>query len=334
MEDKIARKLTVLLGNDEYGKELAIDFSTVKHLLVAGCTGSGKSVLLHKIIATLLENNSPQELKFIMVDPKIIELPVYNEVPHLLTPVITDQKKTVLALKWTAKEMSRRYDVFKENKCRSIQEYNGAEKMPRIVIVIDELSDSMQTYPKETEPAILKIAQMGHVAGIHLILSTSRPSTKVFTVSIRDAISARIAFQTASIQDSKVIVGIEDACKLRGAGDMLFRDGLKYPIHGQIDLISHDDVKSLCKRLQNTYKDYVPAEVAVSESSDETHDDLYDEACEAVVSAGAASTSYIQRKLGVGYSRAAQLMDMLESKGVIGPAQGSKPRRVIPESKN
>ena len=325
--------LEIFVGKDEYGKDLIINLATLKHLLIAGCTGSGKSVLLHKIICTLLSRFSPKDIRFIMIDPKRVELTLYNNVPHLLTPVIMESKKTVLALKWIVKEMERRYDILKESDCRDIYSYQGAEHMPYIVIVIDEFSDLMQAHPKEMEESTIKIARMGHVVGIHIILSTSRPSTKVVTNSIRDAINAHIAFQVSSIQDSKIIIGNNDAQKLRGAGDMLFRDGLKYPIRAQVDMISEEEVKSLTNDLQKTYKDFGFDDVAVEEPSDETEDDLYDEARAIVLAAGKASTSYIQRKLRIGYARSARLIDLLEERGVIEAGSGAAPRKVLNQIK-
>lgn len=361
------KNLTINLAKDEYGKDLIIDLAAIKHLFIAGSTGSGKSVLLHNILSTLLTNNSPEYLKLILIDPKRVELNVYANIPHLLTSPMYDPKKAILAMKWARKEIDRRYETLKNHDCKDIDVYhktiveptigkhknaiihgddpdyqsNLPETMPNIVIMVDEFSDLVQAYPKEVEPAVLKIAQMGHVVGVHIIISTSRLSTKIFTASLRDAIGARIAMQTSSIQDSKLIIGTADASLLRGSGDMLFRDGLKYIVRGQGKLISYEDVKAQCKSLQVEYMDESRAEVnliptetrssaafdAMAEAGDA--DDIYDEAREAVISAGKASTSYIQRKLGVGYSRAAMLMDMLEEGGVIGPANGSKPREVI-----
>ncbi|MFA6458970.1 MAG: FtsK/SpoIIIE domain-containing protein [Candidatus Paceibacterota bacterium] len=359
--------LTINLAKDEYDKDLVIDLTSVKHLLVAGSTGSGKSVLLHNILSTLLTNNTPEYLKLVLIDPKRIEMAVYNKVPHLLTPVITDPKKAILAMKWAGKEIERRFEVLKNNECKDIDTYHNTvlapaieaykksiksddenhhyltlpETMPHIVIVIDEYSGLVQAYPKEVEPVVLKIAQMGHAVGIHIIISTSRLGTKIFTAAMRDAIGTRIAMQTYSVQDSKLIIGTADASILRGAGDMLYRDGLRYIVRGQGKLISYEDVKAQCKSLQDAYKDEVTNEIrldarasdafdAMAEASDA--DDMYDEAREAVISAGKASTSYIQRKLGIGYSRSAKLMDMLEERGVIGPANGSEPREVIVQS--
>ena len=325
----VTENLTVSIGKDEYGKDIIIDLSIIRHLLVAGATGSGKSTLLHRIVSALISNNSPQKLKLILIDPKRVELPLYNGIPHLLTPVIVDQKKTVLVLRWAVKEILRRYDPFERNNCRNIDDNEGNQIMPRIVIVIDEFSDSMQTYPKETEEAVVKIVQIGYAVGVHIILSTSRPSTKVYTKKILDEITTHIALQTGSTQDSKLVMGTEDAYKLRGAGDILIRDGKKYTIRGQIDMLTQEEVQSFVKSVRNKYKDSVADVVNVDKPEEEYGDDMYEGAREAVIHSGMASTSFIQRKLGIGYSRAAHLMDMLEEKGVIGPANGSKPREVI-----
>lgn len=359
--------LTINLAKDEYGKDLIIDLAAIKHLLIAGSTGSGKSVLLHNILSTLLTNNSPEYLKLILIDPKRVEMTVYDNIPHILTPVIIDPRKAILAMKWAGKEIDRRYETLKNHDCKDIDTYHNTvlepaiekyrkaiksdddqdhyltlpETMPNIVVVVDEFSDLVQAYPKEAEPVVLKIAQMGHVVGVHIIISTSGLSTKIFTASMRDAIGARIAMQTSSVQDSKLIIGTADASMLRGAGDMLFRDGLKYIVRGQGKLISYEDVKMQCKSLHEAYRDEVMSEIrlearasdafdAMVEASDA--DDMYDAAREVVISAGKASTSYIQRKLRIGYSRSAKLMDMLEERGVIGPANGSDPREVITQS--
>lgn len=355
--------LTINLAKDEYGKDLIIDLAAIKHLLIAGSTGSGKSVLLHNILSTLLANNSPEYLKLILIDPKRVEMNVYASIPHLLTPPIYDPRLAILAMKWAGKEMDRRYETLKKHDCKDINTYNNTvlapavkkykkaiksdeeqdhhyslpETMPNIFIVIDEFSDLLQAYPKEVEPAVLKIAQMGHVVGMHIIISTSRLSTKIFTASLRDAIGARIAMRTSSAQDSKLIIGTADAAMLRGAGDILFRDGLKYIVRGQGKLILYDDVKAQCKSLHEAYKDEAMYELNLRDRASDSFyavdngeiDELYDSAKEATIKSGKASTSFLQRRLGVGYSRAARLMDMLEQEGVIGPAQGSGPREVI-----
>jgi len=322
--------LTINIGVDEYERDFILELNyTGKHILIAGCTGSGKSVLLHKIITTLISNNSPERLKLILIDPKRVELTLYKEVPHTLTPTITDPKKAVLALKWTTKEMSRRYDIFEHANCRYIDDYKGDERMPHIVVIIDEFSDLIQTYPKEIESLVIKIAQMGYAVGIHIILSTSRPSTKVCTKKILDEITAHIVMQTSSPHDSKLIIGTEDAYKLHGAGDMIFRDGMKYSIRAQVDNVLEAEIKEIISPLQKLYKIDGYFDLLPDEFEDESDDDLYQKVKEDVTKLGKVSTSYLQRKFGIGYSRAAGLIDMLETRGVVGPANGSEPRKII-----
>ena len=368
---KSDKPLLISLGKGVTGKSYFANLAKAPHMLIAGATGSGKSVTIHAVVNSLLFRNSPENLKFIMIDPKRVELTLYNGIPHLLTPVITDPKKAILALKWAAKEMSRRYDILEQHKVRDIDSYHkdtqaaiakGAqtddipETMPYIVIIIDELADIMQTYPRELESAIVRLAQMSRAIGIHLIISTQRPSVNVITGLIKANVPTRVALQVSSQIDSRTILDAPGAEKLLGAGDMLYLGGeMAKPARLQSAFISENEVKKVAKYLINEYKDEVMGEINLTNStgaqsagapgelgrdavfsanldSDDDmneEDDMYDAAKEAVVSAGKASTSYIQRKLGVGYSRAAKLMDMLEEKGVIGPANGSKPREVI-----
>ncbi|MEK7087754.1 MAG: FtsK/SpoIIIE domain-containing protein, partial [Patescibacteria group bacterium] len=326
---------------------------------------------IHTILTSLLFRNSPDDLRLILIDPKRVELTLYNKIPHLLNPVITDAKKTILALKWAAKEMDRRYDVLESESVRDIHSYHktivepeykklqkaGAQKasegeiaskiperMPFIVIVIDELADIMATYPRELEAAIVRLAQMSRAVGIHLVLSTQRPSVNVITGLIKANIPTRIALQVASQIDSRTILDTGGAEKLLGAGDMLFLSGeMSKPVRLQSAFISETEVKKVTRYLSEQYKDEVPQELNLSggeggsgslfEGSlgegEDIDDALYEEARETVLRDKKASTSYLQRKLRIGYSRAARLMDMLEERGVIGPADGSKPREVL-----
>ena len=357
------KPLLLGLGRGITGESHFANLAKSPHMLIAGATGAGKSVTIHTIITSLLYRNSPELLKFIMVDPKRVELTMYNKIPHLLTPVITDPKKTILALKWAGKEMSRRYDVLEEHGVRDIDSYHEnilkpavkkggdpeeiPEKMPYIVVIIDELADIMQTYPRELEAGIVRLAQMSRAVGIHLIISTQRPSVNVITGLIKANVPARVALQVASQIDSRTILDMPGAEKLLGAGDMLYLSGsVPQPIRVQSAYISEDEVKRVVDYLAKNYEfDGLSDEISLEEKengnsdtlfnamdggdSGEDEDDLYGEAKETVIAAGKASTSYLQRKLKIGYSRAARIMDILEENGVIGPADGSKPREVL-----
>lgn len=360
------KPLLISLGKGISGKSQFTNLAKAPHMLIAGATGSGKSVTIHAVITSLLYRNSPQSLKFIMIDPKRVELTLYNKIPHLLNPVITEAKKAILALKWAAKEMDRRYDVLEKNTVRDIESYHKniltpalkeyeknksdeataalPEAMPYIVIVIDELADIMQAYPRELESAIVRLAQMSRAVGIHLMLSTQRPSVNVITGLIKANVPTRIALQVSSQIDSRTILDTSGAEKLLGAGDMLYLGGeMSKPHRLQSAFISESEVKDVVKYLADAYKDEIMNEINLtssepgkdamfSSSFDEgmdEEDDLYEDARQAVIQAGKASTSYIQRKLRVGYARAARLMDMLEERGVIGPADGAKPREVL-----
>ena len=364
------KPLLIALGKDIGGKSHLADMAKMPHVLIAGATGSGKSVTIHSIIISLLYRNSPAQLKFIMIDPKRVELPLYNNIPHLLTPVITDAKKTILALKWVAKEMDRRYDILEAESVRDIESYhknilapalkklekgegqesreNLPETMPYFAIVIDELADIMHAYPRELEAAIVRLAQMSRAVGIHLILSTQRPSVNIITGLIKANIPARIALQVSSQIDSRTILDSSGAEKLLGAGDMLYISGdMSKPIRIQAPYVSENEVKKVVNYLIKNYEDEPSDSIELTsaqvdsnvlfhgdlgDDTDKPEDSLYEEAYETVLHAGKASTSYLQRKLRVGYARAARLMDMLEERGVIGPPDGSKPREVLEPS--
>jgi len=347
------KPLTIALGRGLSGKASFGNLAKMPHALVAGTTGSGKSVTIHSIITSLLYRNGPEDLKLILVDPKRVELTLYNKIPHLLTPVITDPKKTILALKWAAREMDRRYDILEAESVRDIESYHSnvyakikkdeqAERMPYIVIVIDELADIMQAYPRELESAIVRLAQMSRAVGIHLILSTQRPSVNVITGLIKANVPTRIALQVSSQIDSRTILDQGGAEKLLGAGDMLYASAeMSQPDRLQSAFISEDEVKRVVNYLRKAYQDEIPETIELSGSIEkgsslfndsvgsDGDDDLYEDARTTVMEAGKASTSYLQRKLGVGYARAAKLIDMLEEHGVVGPGNGAKPREVL-----
>ncbi len=359
--------LLIALGKGVSGKMYYENLAKMPHVLIAGTTGSGKSVMIHNLITSLLYKNSPENLRFIFVDPKRVELTLYNKIPHLLTPVITDPKKAIISLKWAAKEMNRRYDILEKNSVRDIDSYHKTilspaveaykkdssvelpDAMPYIVIVIDELADIMQAYPRELEAGIVKLAQMSRAVGIHLVLSTQRPSVNVITGLIKANIPTRLALQVASQIDSRTILDSRGAEELLGRGDMLFLTGrMPNPQRVQSPNITEAETKKIVKYLIDNM-DYIPDTIQLGPQEQENQgtnaifsssfgdgnddmddeDDLYEDAKMAVIEAKKASTSYLQRKLRVGYSRAARLMDILEKRGVIGPADGAKPREVL-----
>lgn len=356
---KSEKPLTVALGRAINGMGHIGNLAKMPHMLVAGATGSGKSVTIHAIVTSLLYRNGPEALRFIMIDPKRVELTLYNKIPHLLTPVITDAKKAILSLKWAAKEMDRRYNILEKESVRDIESYHknviaslkktadseeAMDPMPYIVIIIDELADIMQTYPRELESAIVRLAQMSRAVGIHLVLSTQRPSVNVITGLIKANVPSRLALQVASQIDSRTILDQAGAEKLLGAGDMLFLGGdMPQPERLQSAFISETEVKSVVKFICENNESSGADEIALTgtvtsgktifesqlEGDTENDDELYEDARTTVIEAGKASTSYLQRKLGVGYARAARLIDILEERGVIGPGSGAKPRDVL-----
>lgn len=360
------KPLLISLGKGISGRSHFANLAKAPHLLIAGATGSGKSVTIHTILTSLLYRNSPEQLKFIMIDPKRVELTMYNNIPHLLTPVITDAKKAIMALRWAAKEMDRRYDLLEIRKVRDIESYHKnivvpaiekskkgesnnepdemPETMPYIVVIIDELADIMQAYPRELEAGIVRLAQMSRAVGIHLILSTQRPSVNVITGLIKANVPSRIALQVTSQIDSRTILDMSGAEKLLGAGDMLFMSGeMSKPVRIQSAFISEAELKRVVKYLTENNNNEIPSEIDLSPEAvadknaifsssfgdGEEEDKLYEEAKSTVVSMGKASTSLLQRKLSIGYARAARLMDILEEKGVIGPGEGAKPREIL-----
>ncbi|MFT5037080.1 MAG: S-DNA-T family DNA segregation ATPase FtsK/SpoIIIE [Candidatus Azotimanducaceae bacterium] len=358
--------LLVALGKDITGKPVFQNVARMPHGLIAGTTGAGKSVTIHNLIVSLLFRNSPEQLRFIMIDPKRVELTFYDGIPHLLTPVITEAKKALLALKWAIKEMERRYDVLQTEKVRDIGSYhkniydpakdewgkdgspeeekdNLPEPMPYIVIFIDELSDLMQAYPRELESSIVRLAQMSRAVGIHLILATQRPEVKVITGLIKANVPFRIALKVNSQIDSRTILDKVGAEKLLGKGDMLYHSSdSPDSIRVMAAYITEEETKRVVDYLKNQSgaqeldsisfddnKDSNPDAFFESMAGNDDDDDLYEEARDAVVEAGKASTSWLQRKFRIGYSRAARLMDILEERGVIGAADGAKAREVL-----
>ncbi|MFA6424335.1 MAG: DNA translocase FtsK 4TM domain-containing protein [Candidatus Magasanikbacteria bacterium] len=336
----------IALGKDVAGKVWFADLLKMPHLLIAGATGSGKTVCINTVILSLLYQNSPEILRFIFVDPKRVELTLYNGIPHLLTPVITDAAKTVNALKWTIAEMERRFTVLAAAGKRDIQSYNKVanEKLPYIVFVIDELADLMASAASEVEAGIIRIAQMARAVGIHLIVATQRPSVEVITGLMKANIPARIAFSVASLVDSRTILDCQGAEKLLGRGDMLFLTAdLSKPKRVQGAFVSEEEMKRVVNNIKNDeppqYDDAVVSKNASSNGgtvnlfggANDDQDSLFDEAKRVVVESGKASASLLQRRLRVGYARAARLLDELEEAGIVGPADGAKPRELFTE---
>jgi S-DNA-T family DNA segregation ATPase FtsK/SpoIIIE len=332
--------LMLSLGKDVAGKPWVIDLERLPHLLVAGSTGSGKSVCLNDLILSLLFQNSPADLRFILVDPKRVEFSVYQHMPHLLTPVITEVPATVNALKWLLREMDRRFILLSSTGDRNIQSYNkrNDEKLPFIILVIDELADLMVAASSEVEGAIIRLAQMARAVGIHLILATQRPSVDVITGLIKANITARIAFSVASGTDSRTILDASGADKLIGRGDMLYVSAeVTRPKRIQCAFVSDEEIRRIVAHLKsNAAPDYVEDVTTKQKTAgfggygeDDGGDSLYTEAEMLVVQTGKASASFLQRRLKVGYARAARLLDLLEANGVIGPGDGAKPRDVL-----
>jgi S-DNA-T family DNA segregation ATPase FtsK/SpoIIIE len=342
--------LTFAIGKDIAGKPVVADLARMPHMLVAGQTGSGKSVMINDILTSLLYRNTPAELKLILVDPKTVELTPYNDIPHLLTPVITEPEKCISALKWAVAEMERRYRTLAEQKKRNIAEYNmikTEESMPYIVIVIDELADLMMMAARDVEALIVRIAQKARAVGIHLILATQRPSVDVITGLIKANVPARIAFTTASQVDSRTIIDQMGAEKLLGRGDMLLlTSDMPKPKRVQAAFISDDETVKVTGFIQEQrapeYNDEVvsqPVQIGkggvvadMGSGSSNADDDMFQDAVRVVIENKKASTSLLQRRLRIGYGRAARLIEEMEEQGIIGAADGSRPREVLVSS--
>jgi len=332
--------LTMALGKDVSGRSMITNIDTMPHLLIAGATGSGKSVAINTLVLSLLYQNGPDDLKFILVDPKKVELTAYNDIPHLLTPVITEVDKTINALKWVVNEMDRRYRLLSEVGKKNIRMYNSSVlvKLPYIVIIIDELADLMSVAAADVERIIIRLAQMARAVGIHLVLSTQRPSVDVITGLIKANITSRIAFAVASLMDSRTILDHSGAEKLLGRGDMLFTSAeLSKPKRIQGAYITEGEIERVVKHIKaqakpeyiNDVTERVAANGLDSNGEMSGEDDLLEDAKELVWRAQKASASLLQRHLRVGYARAARILDLLEEQGIIGPGDGAKPREIL-----
>jgi S-DNA-T family DNA segregation ATPase FtsK/SpoIIIE len=349
--------LGFVLGRDVSGEPIFANIEKMPHLLVAGATGSGKSILVHSLITSLLYKNSPQTLRLVLIDPKRVELSVYDGIPHLITPVITENKKALGVLKWAIQEMDRRYEILQHAGSRDVKSYNAKAKpedqLPFILIGIDEMADLMSSFGREVEGAIVRLAQMARATGIHLLLATQRPSVEVITGLIKANIPARVALQVASQIDSRTILDGAGAEKLLGHGDLLFLSAeLSKPKRIQGSYITEEELKSVVSFIKENNKPVAVPESesdgeenidkagpimpvgfdhfinASGESDDEEDDDLFNEAVAVVAEAKKASASLLQRRLKVGYARAARLLDLMEAADLIGPGDGAKPRDV------
>ena len=342
---KFPSKLAFALGQDIAGNAVVTDIAKMPHLLIAGATGSGKSVCINTLITSIIYKAKPDEVKLILVDPKVVELSVYNGIPHLMIPVVTDPKKAAGALNWAVREMLARYNSFAEHSVRDIKGFNAmkAEKgesdfMPQIVIIIDELADLMMASPKEVEDSICRLAQMARAAGIHLIIATQRPSVDVITGVIKANIPSRLAFAVSSGIDSRTILDMNGAEKLLGKGDMLFYPtGMSKPVRIQGAFVTDKEVENIVDFLkkESSGTDYNETVMEEISSAVKTgggageHDEYFDNAAELVVNKEKASVSMLQRQFRIGYNRAARLMEELEDAGIVGPEDGSKPRKVL-----
>jgi len=340
-------EIPVVMGKDISGEAQTIDLVQMPHLLIAGATGSGKSVCVNSMILSILYQLNPAECRLILIDPKIVELKLYNDIPHLLTPVITEPKKAFQALQYCIYEMERRYSCLDSMGVRDIRSYNkrvkekniAQEHLPYIVIIIDEFADLMATTGKELESTVARLAAMSRAVGIHLVLATQRPSIDVITGLIKANIPSRIAFMVASKMDSRIIIDMVGAEKLLGKGDMLYAGVVDpFPIRMQGAFVSEEEVEAVVEHVKTYGKpEYIDDEIFYEDEAEELgpslfsdgDDPLYEKALEIVLQQGKASASYIQRRLKIGYNRSARLVEEMEHRGVVGPAQGSKPREIL-----
>ena len=340
------KRLSFGLGKDIAGKCVVGDLSKMPHMLIAGATGSGKSVCINALIVSLIYKYSPADVKLLMVDPKVVELSVYNDIPHLLIPVVTDPKKAAGALNWAVNEMNKRYNLFYTNKVKNIESYNNLfdkgqidEKLPYIVIIVDELADLMMACPHDVEDYICRLAQMARAAGMHLIIATQRPSVDVITGVIKANIPSRISFAVSSGIDSRTILDQVGAEKLLGRGDMLYYPiGENKPVRVQGAFISEEEVENVVNFIKNSqdtvnYEEdiinHINNEAPAESHQNEYEDELIEEAIKIVIEYQQASTSFLQRKLRIGFNRASRIMDILEEQRIISPKDGSRPRQVL-----
>ncbi|SCG83392.1 DNA translocase ftsK [Proteiniborus sp. DW1] len=330
------------LGKDISGKPIVTNIEKMPHLLIAGATGSGKSVCINTLIASILYKARPDQVKLMLIDPKVVELSVYNGIPHLLIPVVTDPKKAAFSLNWAVQEMTRRYNLFAKNSVRDLDSYNNKaannlemEKLPKLVIIIDELADLMMVSASEVEDYICRLAQMARAAGIHLIVATQRPSVDIITGTIKANIPSRISFAVSSQADSRTILDMGGAEKLLGKGDMLFYPvGESKPLRIQGAFIGEEEINKLVEYLQSqcsaNYEEKVVEEISnnLKQTTDDS-DELLPNAIDIVIDEGQASISLLQRRLKIGYARAARIIDEMEERGIVGGYEGSKPRKVL-----
>ncbi|MFP4268761.1 MAG: DNA translocase FtsK, partial [Spirochaetaceae bacterium] len=339
-------EIPIILGKDITGETQLVDLVQTPHLLIAGATGSGKSVCVNSIICSILYKKSPQEVRLMLIDPKIVELKLYNDIPHLLTPVITEPKRAFQALQYCLYEMERRYSLLDNMGVRDIQSYNhkvkkrrlANEPLPYIVVVVDEFADLMATSGKELESTLARLAAMSRAVGIHLVLATQRPSIDVITGLIKANIPSRIAFMVASKFDSRIIIDAVGAEKLLGKGDMLFTSAWNpHPTRIQGSFMAEEEVERVTEYMRSLGEpDYIDEEIFFAEDEEEDdlfggemNDPLIDKAVGVVASANKASASYLQRRLKIGYNRAARLVEEMEMRGIVGPQNGSKPRDIL-----
>ncbi len=333
--------IAIGLGKDLSGQNLMCDLRKMPHILIAGATGSGKSVCINAILASIIYRSSPKDVRLILVDPKMVELNMYNGIPHLLIPVVTDPKQAASALNWAVNEMMERYQKFADTKVRDISSYNdkaeaeNTEKMPLIVVIIDELADLMMVAPQQVESAICRLAQLARAAGIHLVLATQRPSVDVITGLIKANIPSRLSFMVASQVDSRTVLDMGGAEKLMGNGDMLYYPaGTNQPQRAQCAFISQREVERVVdyikKHSNQAYNEEIIEKITTPKASaSDFEDELFDEAVNLAMERGQISTSMIQRKLRIGYARAGRMIDEMEERGIVSPADGSRPRNVL-----